>query len=386
MNQKSKKQLIFFGLLILIALFIYHLYNKGSFSGFGFGASGDYAQSITYTNPGSSDGSTLAQPPTNKITIATNDIISMSGTNTIDTGKNAKINFMAAYTTNNTSASTILWLFPTGSSGSLTGISGGTQYYDTLIWPTNITLNSTNLNAFNWYMNQDSINTYMSDLSIDIDYTKVSGAYANGNPNPPADCIAPCNWSGPYVTQSIGNLLYGSSDGNDKSNTNTGGEGGSASANNAGPYNAQQITRTNNLVTVIGNYTNLYQFICGTSGATEKNCGLANIKVGLTTSTYSSGVSATAGIYIAAPGTWKTGKNGTGAAVAVSGAFNDATFYPITGLTKATDKAAPSVSLGSSAQTVFTLNGDVKHAIWSVLLARQTQLIGRLEPTIVATL
>ena len=304
-------------IFIIVLLFIYYIFkSKFDISKFGFN---NYSKAIVFGN--SSDlTDNLLQPPNGKINIQ-NDIISFSP-NYNSSHILASTSTLPQYSICSFMESQkILWLFPNASSDGKD--SSQIQRFDTLI--NTVNLNKDDLTVFNWFMNQDSINTYMSDIYTDIDYNNNS----ESNPSPPNGFVAPLCWSGPYVTQSIGGLLYGIN-GND--------------------HNI--ISKSSALITIIGNYTNLYSYICGQTGGSI-NYGLANIKVG----TKSDPVSPTT-----PPFNW----NGS------SGAFNDSTFYK---------KDTTGIS-----QSDFTLSGTVKHAVWSILLARQNQLVQRLDPAIIATL
>jgi len=230
-------------------------------------------------------------------------------------------------------------------------------------------------------MNQDAINVYMSDIDLDIDYDNTQGSSADGdmdslNPEIPTNASTPPMWSGPYIKQSIGKALYNIPHNSSKvvsdKQTSPGGGVGTSTVPNGDlqTYTSVQIARTNNFVTVIADYTNLYSYICGYSNLSDSNTigyGLANIKVGTTSSKLTDSFYANKKI----GGADNTTNNGYW--FNKSGAFNDCAFY--------TDGAN-----SEKKQSDFVLDGNVKHAIWSVLLARQNQLIGRLEPKIVATL
>jgi len=333
MNSKSKKQLIIIGIFIIVALFIYYyIFNNGSSSrfGFGFGAVGDTAPTIKWKNKTDD----LAQPPSG--TIKTGEQGTIEAPATWDTGAfPTKQNYLKLTDNFTSSPSTILWLFPTIGTESSSGTdTAGVVQVDTIVWPAGIKLTSSELPAFNFYMDQDSINTYFSDIYIDKDYTT----------------NIPPQWSGPYVTQSIGNLLYGINKNEPDSNTKGGSADAASNPNGSTTtgYSSEQILRTNNLVTVIGMYTSLYSYICGVMGvAGTKGYGLANIKVGTVTKNQPTTTQSDAMFYTAA----ELGPNG-----------------------------------GRNSQTTYELSGTVKHAVWSMLLARQNQLIKRLEPKIVATL
>jgi hypothetical protein len=337
MNSKSKKQLIIIGIFIIVALFIYYyIFNNGSSSrfGFGFGAVGDSAPTIIWKNKTDD----LAQPPSPSGTIKTGEQGTIEAPATWDIGEYpTKQNYLKLTGNFTSSPSTILWLFPTTGTESSSGKdTAGVVQVDTIVWPAGIKLTPSELTAFNFYMDQDSINTYFSDIYIDKEYK---------NPD------IPPQWSGPYVTQSIGNLLYGINKNEPDSNT----KGGSADAasnpngSTTTSYSSEQILRTNNLVTVIGMYTSLYSYICGVMGvAGTKGYGLANIKVGTVTKNQPTPITK-----------------------------SDAMFYTAAEL---------GANGGSNSQTTYELSGTVKHAVWSMLLARQNQLIKRLEPKIVATL
>jgi hypothetical protein len=258
--------------------------------------------------------------------------------------------------------------------------------FDTFIWPVNIALTQDQLTTFNWYMNQDAINVYMSDIDLDIDYGNAPSGTVDDQLNPPmpANAKTPPMWgvgrgsssqNDPFIKQTIGKALYGIPHNASKANSDLqtvlgGGAGTSTPPNGAqGTYTSNQIGRTNNFVTVIADYTNLYSYICGYSNLTDSTTtgyGLANIKVGTTSTAIDQSYYYKNSKIIGTGGT-------LGKWMGQPGAFNDAAFY--------TDGANTEMK-----QSDFILDGNVKHAIWSVLLARQNQLIGRLEPTIVATL
>jgi hypothetical protein len=400
---KSGKKLFVIGLLIIVAAIVYFFIIKPNGSPFGFGSiSSNYATPIDFKLP-SSDNNCIGQPTgqTAKLVTGASDasttLVKWDTSLTTDTQKLAVIppvNTSAGSSKINMSTFTtftpnILWLFPTKSAATSTSFlsngiaSNGDQMFDTFLWPSGISpnyLSSAQLTIFNWYMNQDSINTYMSDIDLDIDYNNLPTLSTDGdidslNPEKPGGAITPPEWTATYIKQTIGRALYGiqhkvsAAAGTDKQTGAGGGAGTSTTPNGAsGTYNSNQIARTNNFVTVIANYTNLYSYICGYSNLSDTSktgYGLANIKVGTTSTAITDSYYSKNNI--------KIGTENVGIWQGKSGAFNDCAFY----------------SNGSNTekkQSDYVLDGRVKHAIWSVLLARQNQLIGRLEPNIVKTL
>ena len=394
---KPGKKLFIIGLLIILAVVVYFfiIRQNGSPFGFGFGfgsQTSKYAIPIIFKSGTIADNDCIGQIPgqpgklvTGSSSSSTTPVIWASTVNTaqqlaaipaVSTPSTLQLINTSKFTS---TSPNILWLFPTKMS---TGKStSGTQMFDTFIWPANISLTSDQMITFNWYMNQDSINTYMSDIDLDIDYDNVTGGTDDETLNPPkpTNSMLPPNWgkgSGssdrqPFIKQTIGKALYGISHFTTATDSQTaigGGAGTSTSPNgDQSTYTSNQISRTNNFVTVIADYTNLYSYICGYSNlsdSTQPGYGLANIKVG-TTST-----SITESYYSKT----KIGSETTvGNWMGKPGAFNDSAFYK-------------DGSNSENKQSDFVLDGNVKHAIWSVLLARQNQLIGRLEPKIVATL
>jgi hypothetical protein len=345
----SERKLLYILIIGIVIFGIYWYWKKGSFSGFGFGA---LATSI--------EGTVASKPPSY-----------------VNGNFN---NIMSAPTNPNTSAfpnseKAIICSWPT-TKVPIIGAGIPQTETDTIKWPPGLSLSDDNLKAFNSYMNQDAIICYMSDKELDISYGnwwnvaqgKFMGANSYNNStwyNPKVGVAAPIGWQGPYIYQPYASIVAGiaaQSGLPTKNNLKNGGGAGASVQQNGSKadgvnYTAEQISRTNNIVTCIGNYTSLYEYICGKpSTDTEDGYGLANITVGSTNSNFDTLEKITFNS---------------------SGSFNDGAFYSdYDGTGKMTNI--------NRKPTEFQLTGETKHAIWSVLLARQNQLIGRLNTTIVS--
>jgi len=390
---KSGKKLFVIGLLIIVAAIVYFFIIKPNGSPFGFGSvTSNYAIPVTFKTGVSQPNDYIGQIPgqlgkliTGSATSSSPNVTPVAWASGATYAANAPsvststVSSLISTTKFTSSAPNILWLFPTKTYS--TGLdSSGAQMFDTFILPTAFNaLSGTSLDTFNWYMNQDSINAYMSDIDLDIDYNnkQVTSSDTDAdtlNPEKPGGSLTPTSWTGPYIKQTIGKALYGiphnASKAASDAQTGVGGGAGTGTIPNgsSGTYNSNQISRTNNFVTVIANYTNLYSYICGSASSGSSSTpgyGLANIKVGTTSTAISLSYYSKNNIKI---GTETTVGNWQGK----PGAFNDCAFYD--------------TGSSTSGQSNFVLDGNVKHAIWSVLLSRQNQLIGRLEPNIVKTL
>jgi hypothetical protein len=344
--------------ILIIGLIIYAVYwywKKGTFSGFGFGAANTAIMA---------DGSVPAEKPSDYASANFNNIMSAQN----PTAQNPQL----------TSGKKIVYSWPTLKVPVDNTVQPGLT--DVIQWPPGVTISPSNLNVFNWFMNQDAIICYMSDIDLDICYEKYYnmeiatpvyssvtawGSNTNYNPKTKANVYAPIGWDGPYISCPYYTALVGIAPPSGRANRSElkSGNGGNAATTQNGVlatgqnYTVEQIQRTNNIVTIIGNYTKLYEYITGVPGTeTELGYGLANIQVGIENS--------------ALPNPLLTFTD--------SGSFNDGAFYS----TYTGTSGAPTSENRSF--TTFTLNGETKHAIWSVLLARQSQLIGRLNSTIIS--
>jgi hypothetical protein len=232
---------------------------------------------------------------------------------------------------------------------------------DTIIWPSNFYLNDQEAITFNWFMNQDAINTYMSDKAMDVCYakyyntsTKTILVPANVNSlNPQSPNSAPNGWNGPYVTQPIASITLGQAPVNLKgtnfSSLVSGGGNGASVTKNAGVtdinYRNTNLLRTTNIITILNQYTTLYNYIisCMDRIQVDKESS-PNIVPKVTFNT--------------------------------TGSFNDGVFYAdYTGI--ATSAINSGINMVLTTNYKLTIN--LYRGIVNVLQARQTQIINRLN-------
>jgi len=385
MTPKNKRFLTIVGIVLVIFVIWYFFFGgakqvKSSF-GFSFGAVTKTPAPLKYKIPVASDNSA-------------------DGNGQIQWGP--KVTGVSPYPGSGDLGTPIVW-YGTGStytnplvllwSGTIPLTEGGTAI-DGVQFPTGVTLGNDQMNVLNWYLNQDSINAYMSDKQNDGTYsysfssptnadavvnTKVYGTLDD------LGLLSPYGWNGPYIGLNI-------------SDVNNGGIGDKTwpkvANGDAGSASTQGSRRTVGFLTAIQGYTQLYTYITGiqgspsSSGSAVLGYGLANIPVG-NNNGYSSN-----GKVQDMVGAWPASSmSATAGAIGIAlkdGAGDDSTFYPPVNPTRKADGSIDAVSDVSNDHMVqskyFKFDGPTKHAVWSILLARQNQLLARLDPAIIGKL
>jgi hypothetical protein len=264
-----------------------------------------------------------------------------------------------AMSTGSTAAPTINYTSTT-KSGSFSGLNLVSLFQgDTIQWPSNFFLTEDEAVTFNWFMNQDAINTYMSDKAMDVVYaryrnpaTKVIGVPSNTTSlNPQSPDSAPNGWNGPYITQPIASIVLGQAPVNLKGNVSTslitgGGNGASKTPNSgvsATNYRYTNLLRTSNITTVLNQYTNLYNYIISCMNRI--------------------GMGAESSPNLTPKVTFNT-----------TGSFNDGIFYSdYTGLV-----SSPNSGINNIITTDYKLSIKLYKGIINVLQARQNQINNRL--------
>ena len=383
MNPKNKKILTLVGIVLAIFVIWYLFFGgakqiKSSF-GFSFGVVTSTADTIKYTIP---------QSDTAKY-----------GQNMIQWGvKGASAPVAGTGTGNSPSGDSPIWFtntdtFTTGGNPLVllwTGTfqtSDGTSVADGVQFPSGVSLGNDQMTVLNWYMNQDSINAYMSDKQNDgyykyqfsviddpvlIDNTGKYGTLIN------LGTYAPFGWNGPYIGLNIDSVNAGGLGTNQWSKT----------ANGQNNTSAMASARTVGFLTAIQSYTQLYTYITGIQGtAGVYGYGLANIQDGNNNGYNASGATTSSGL----SGPLPSGTTSTGGIKISKGAGDDSTFY-LAVSPNATDEAgviqnsAAIKAAHNTYSTIFQFDGPTKHAVWSMLLARQNQLLARLDPLIIGSL
>lgn len=193
-----------------------------------------------------------------------------------------------AVNTGSTAAPTITYSSTAAKSGTFANLPVVSLFTgDTITWPPNLYFTDSEMVIFNWFMNQDPINTYMSDKAMDVCYTKYFNISTNSisdpanttSLNPSAAYSAPYGWNGPYITQPIASIVLGTAPVNSKGTVTTslvsGGGGGAPSTRNTGltdvNYTNLNLIRTTNITTVLSQYSNLYSYIMSCMSRIQMN-------------------------------------------------------------------------------------------------------------------